>query len=187
MLRAVAETLLVMHSSGPQGPGEGSEPLVRRLRDELGDDFDVRFPALPGAADDPHYQPWRDRLTSELAALEGKVILFGHSLGGSVALKCCAELGFGDQVAGLIIVAAPFWGSEDWEREWALPEGWSGEGLSLPPKFLFHSRDDQVSPFSSLERYAKLLPEAEVHPLEGYGHLYEGGDLSPIVGAVRSL
>lgn len=181
------DTVLVMHSSGPQGPGEGSEPFVRRLREELGRHYDVHFPVMPGTADDPHYEPWRDRLTSELAALDGKVILFGHSLGGSVALKYCAEPGFDDQVAGLVIVAAPFWGSEGWEREWAMPESWSGEGRPLPPTFLFHSRDDDVSPFSSLERFAKLLPEAEAHPLDGYGHLYERGDLAPIVDAVRSL
>jgi predicted alpha/beta hydrolase family esterase len=179
--------VLFLHSSGPQGPGEGSDPFCVRLRDELGGDYEVLFPLMPDTATDPHYEPWRDRLVAELAALEGRVIVFGHSLGGSVALKHCAEAGYGDQVAGLVIVAAPFWGSEVWEREWAMPEGWSGEGRSLPPTFLFHSRDDDVSPFSSLERFAKLLPEAEVQPLDGYGHLYDRGDLSPIVDAVRSL
>jgi predicted alpha/beta hydrolase family esterase len=180
-------TVLVVHSSGPQGPGEGSEPLVRRLRDELGGDFEILFPVMPGTEDEPHYEPWRNRLSAELDALEGKVIVFGHSLGGSVALKYCAEVGFDEKVAGLVTAAAPYWGTSDWEEEWALPEGWPAEGPRLPPAVLFHSRDDEEIPFSSLERYAERLPDATIRSLDGNGHLYEGGDLSEIVAAIRSL
>lgn len=183
----MASALLVLHSSGPQGPGEGSEPLVRRLREELGGEHEVLFPVMPGTAEEPHYEPWRDRLASELDALERKVIVFGHSLGGSVALKYCAELGFDEQVAGLVSAATPYWGTSDWEEEWALPEGWPAEGPPLPRTVLFHSRDDEVIPFSSLERYAERLPEAKTHALDGYGHLYDRGDLSQIFAAIRSL
>jgi predicted alpha/beta hydrolase family esterase len=184
---SLAVSVLFLHSSGPQGPGEGSEPLVRRLREELGEEYDVLFPAMPESATDPHYEPWRDRLSAELDGLQGKVIVFGHSLGGSVAIKYGGEVGFGENVAGLISAATPYWGTSDWEEEWALPDAWPAEGLRLPPSVLFHSRDDEVIPFSSLERYGERLPEAEVHPLDGYGHLYDRGDLGPILAAVRSL
>jgi predicted alpha/beta hydrolase family esterase len=180
-------TMLFLHSAGPQGPGEGSEPLARRLRDELGGELEVLFPVMPGTEEDPHYAPWRDRLSAELGALEGKVIIFGHSLGGSVALKYCAELGFDENVAGLVSAATPYWGTSDWEEEWALPESWPGEGPQPPPTFLFHSRDDEEIPFSSLEGYAERLPEARTQLLEGNGHLYDRGDLSEIVAAIRSL
>ena len=183
----MAGTVLVAHSSGPQGPGEGSEPLVGRLREELGGEFEVLFPVMPGTEDDPHYEAWRDRLSSELDALEGKVIVFGHSLGGSVALKYCAQMGFDEKVAGLICAGTPYWGTSDWEEEWALPEGWPGDGPPLPPTILFHSRDDEEIPFAHLDRYARRLPAASAHPLDGCGHLYERGDLSPIVAAVHSL
>lgn len=177
-----------MHSSGPQGPGEGSEPFSGRLRDELGTDYEVLFPVMPDTATDPHYEPWRDRLAAELEALGGRVIVFGHSLGGSVAMKHCAERGFDERVAGLIGVETPFWGTEEeWELEWALPEDWPEKGPTLPPTVLFHSRDDEVIPFAHLDRYAKRLPAASVHPLDGYGHLYDRGDLSPIVAAVKAL
>jgi predicted alpha/beta hydrolase family esterase len=176
-----------LHSSGPQGPGEGSEPFVRRLREELGPDYEIVFPVMPGTADELHYEPWRDRLASELDALEGEVIIFGHSLGGPVALKYAAEVGLEGRVAGLVTAAAPYWGTSDWEEEWALPDGWPAEGPRVPPTVLFHSRDDEEIPFSSLERYAERIPEAETHALEGNGHLYERGDLSEIVAAVRSI
>jgi predicted alpha/beta hydrolase family esterase len=184
---AMADTVVFVHSAGPQGPGEGSEPLVRRLREELGGEFEVLFPVMPGTEDEPHYEPWRNRLSAELDGREGKVIVFGHSLGGSVALKYCAEEGFDEKVVGLITAAAPYWGTSDWEEEWALPEGWPATGPRLPHTVLFHSRDDEESPFSSLERYAERLPEATTHALEGNGHLYERGDLSEIAAAVRSL
>jgi predicted alpha/beta hydrolase family esterase len=180
-------TVLVVHSAGPQGPGEGSEPLVRRLREELGPEYEVLLPVMPGTEDEPHYEPWRDRLLSELDGLEGKVIVFGHSLGGSVALKYCAGVGFDEKVAGLVTAAAPYWGTSDWEREWALPEGWPGSGPGLPPTVLFHSRDDEEIPFASLERYAERLPAAAIRPLDDCGHLYERGDLSEIVAAVRAV
>ena len=180
-------TVLVLHSAGPQGPGEGSEPLVLRLREELGGEFEVLFPVMPGTAEEPHYEPWRDRLASELEPLQGRVIVFGHSLGGSVALKYCAEAGFAEKVVGLVTAAAPYWGTSDWEEEWALPEGWPAEGPRLPPAILFHSRDDEEIPFSSLERYAERLPDATIRPLDGNGHLYDRGDLSEIVAATRSL
>ena len=143
---------------------------------------------MPGTATEPHYEPWRDRLASELEALGSGTIVFGHSLGGSVALKYCAERGFDERVAGLVSAATPLWGTEeDWELEWALPEGWPDQGPALPPTFLFHSRDDTEIPFAHLDLYAKRLPEAGVHPLDGCGLLYDRGDLSPIVSAVRSL
>jgi uncharacterized protein len=180
-------SVLFLHSSGPQGPGEGSSPFAGRLREELGGECEVLFPVMPDTATDPHYESWRDRLGKELDALEGKVVLFGHSLGGSVALKYCAERGFDEKVAGLVSAATPYWGTSDWEEEWALPEGWPGEGPRLLPTVLFHSRDDEVIPFSHLELYAKRLPDAEVHRLDGNGHLYDHGDLSEIIAAVRSL
>jgi predicted alpha/beta hydrolase family esterase len=176
-----------MHSSGPQGPGEGSEPFVRRLREELGPDYELIFPVMPGTADEPHYEPWRDRLSAELNGLEGRVIVLGHSLGGSVALKYGAEVGFDEKVAGLVTAAAPYWGTSDWEEEWALPDGWPAEGPRLPQTVLFHSRDDEEIPVSSLERYAERIPDAETHVLDGNGHLYERGDLTPILDAVKSI
>ena len=178
--------VLFAHSSGPQGPGEGSDPLVRRLREELGDAYEVRFPKMPGV-DEPHYGPWRDRLLAELAAMSDPVIVVGHSLGASVVLQCVAQGLFDDSVSGLVLAATPYWGTSDWEREWALPEGWPTEETRLPPTFLFHSRDDEEVPFAHLDLYAKRLPDAEVRALDGNGHLLDRGDLSELVGAIRSL
>jgi predicted alpha/beta hydrolase family esterase len=179
--------ILVLHSSGPQGPGEGSEPFAARLGEELGSEYEVLFPELP-APDDPHYGPWSERIGQLLAERDAPPVVVGHSLGGSVFLKRLAETGREEPIAGLVLVAMPLWGrDQEWELEWALPEDWPRPETTLPRTFLFHSRDDEVIPFAHLDRYAALLPDASVHPLEGNGHLFDRGDLGEITAAIRSL
>jgi predicted alpha/beta hydrolase family esterase len=118
---AMTLPVLVLPSSGPQGPGEGSAPFATRLRKELGAGYEVLFPTLPDP-DDPHYVPWSERLGEVLAEIDGPVVVVGHSLGGSVALKYLAE-GGGGTIAGLVLAATPYWGESEWEAEWALPGG----------------------------------------------------------------
>jgi predicted alpha/beta hydrolase family esterase len=182
----MAKTVLVAHSSGPQGPGEGSAPFVDRLREDLGADYDVLFPMMPDP-DEPHYAPWSERLGEVLADVSDPMVVVGHSLGGSVMLQHLAERGVPEQITGLILAETPFWGESGWEAEWALPEGWPDPSTKLPPTFLFHSRDDEEIPFAHLELYAKRLPHAEVHPLDGTGHLLDRGDLTEILDAIRGL
>jgi predicted alpha/beta hydrolase family esterase len=176
--------VLLVHSSGPQGPGEGSDAFATRLREELGSGYEVLFPKMP-APEDPHYEPWSERLGQVLSELDEPPIVVGHSLGGSVVLKHLSETH--ESIAGLLLVAAPFWGESDWEAEWALPQEWPDAESTLPRTFLFHSRDDEEIPFAHLELYAKRLPGGEVHPLDGNGHLFGRGDLSDIVETIRTL
>src|ERR1700742_1814906 len=156
--------VLLVHSSGPQGPGEGSDPFAARLREELGSSHEVLFPIMP-SLEDPHYEAWSERLGQALSELDEPPIVVGHSLGGSVVLKHLAETEPEEPLAGLLLVATPFWGQSDWEEEWALPENWPGTDTALPRTFLFHSHDDEEIPFAHLEIYSKRLPGAEVHPL----------------------
>jgi predicted alpha/beta hydrolase family esterase len=179
-------TVLLVHSSGPQGPEEGSAPFVARLREALGPGYEVVFPIMPDP-EDPHYGPWSERFGEVLAEVEEPIVVLGHSLGGSVVLKHLAETDAVRPIAGLVLVAVPFWGQKGWELEWALPQDWPGPATELPRTFLFHSRDDEVAPFAHLELYAKRLPDATVRPLDGHGHLFDRGDLTEIVEAIRSL
>jgi serine hydrolase len=178
--------VLLVHSSGPQGPGEGSAPFGARLREGLGSGYEVLFPIMP-SPEDPHYEAWSERLGQVLSELDEPPIVVGHSLGGSAVLKHLSETERHASIAGLLLVATPFWGQSDWEAEWALPRDWPNSESALPPTFLFHSRDDEEIPFNHLELYAKRLPDAEVHPVDGNGHLFDRGDLTEIVETIRSL
>src|SRR5262245_50018427 len=178
--------VLLVHSAGPQGPGEGSEPFAARLREQLGPGNEVLFPIMPGP-EEPHYEPWSERLGEVIGGIGEPTVVVGHSLGGSVALKHLAGAGTREEIAGLILVATPLWGDSGWESEWALPEGWPNTKTELPPIFLFHSRDDEEVPFDHLERCARRLPGATAIALDGNGHLFERGDLTEILDTIREL
>jgi predicted alpha/beta hydrolase family esterase len=187
--RNTRRRLLFAHSAGPQGDREGSGFLVAALRRGLGSGYDVRYPIMPDP-DDPAYAPWRDRLEEELAALADGAILVGHSLGGSVLLKLLSERKPRTRVphiAGLFLVATPFWGPEGWGvEEFRLRKDFAARLPRIPRLVLFHSRDDDEVPFAHLGLYARALPQATVRELDGYGHLFEHGCrelVEEIVGA----
>jgi serine hydrolase len=167
--------ILVAHSAGPQGDREGSGYLVASLRKALGSGYDLRYPIMP-EPDSPAYAPWHERLEKELAALDDDVILVGHSLGGSVLLKVLSERKHRKRIAGMFLVAMPFWGSEGWQiDEFVLREGFAAKLPRIPRIVLYHSRDDDVVPFVHLGLYARALAQATVRELDGYGHLFKKG------------
>lgn len=186
VLPRMSDPVLLVHSAGPQGPGEGSAPFADRLRDGLGRDYDLLFPILP-SPEEPHFEPWSRALEEVIAGADDSLVVVGHSLGGSVVLKHLALSGRGAEFAGIVLVATPFWGTSDWEAEWALPGEWPVESTRLPRTHLFQSRDDEEIPLAHIQRYAQRLPEATAHLLDGNGHLFDRGDLSEILDAIRAL
>jgi len=84
------QPVLFIQGAGNMHEPEGSGRLAAYLGRELGTDYRIIAPEMPDA-DNPHYQPWRDRIAQELEAIDKEVILVGHSFGGSVLLKYLAE------------------------------------------------------------------------------------------------
>jgi len=72
-------------------------------------------------------------------------------------------------LAGLFLIATPFWGPEF--PEFALPPDVGERLRDLSPTCLYHSRDDAEIPFEHLERYRRILPHATVRVLNGRGHV----------------
>ncbi|GAB3938846.1 alpha/beta fold hydrolase [Larkinella terrae] len=177
--------VLFIHSAGPQRGHAGSGDLAAYLKKRLGPRFRVICPEMPDP-ENPSYESWKVQLDHELLAVENQVILVGHSLGGSVLLKYLFEENLQKTVAGLCIVAAPFWGKKGWKsKEFALPNKPSKRS-SLPRIFLFHGSDDEVVPVDHLSYYAEVLPFASVWRLANVGHLFTNG--SPeLVAAIKKL
>ena len=79
------------------------------------------------------------------------------------------------------MIAAPFWGADDfWDwDEVRLPEDAAEKLATVPRIFLYHSRDDEVVPFSHLALYSARLPRATIRPVDAGGHQLEN-DLADV-------
>ena len=137
--------LLFVHGGG-EGAYEEDRKMAASLRDALGSGYEVRCPKMP-EEDSPQYTAWRDRIASELDELDGEVFLVGHSLGASILLKYISEEKTVTPIAGMFLVAPPYWSVEDWEvDEYVLQEDFASTLPRGLPMFVYHSRDDEWVP-----------------------------------------
>jgi uncharacterized protein len=177
--------VLFVHGGG-HGAYEEDKKLVASLRDILGTAYDVRYPRMPDE-DRPEYEAWKERIARELTALDGEVILVGHSLGASILLKYLSEEKAEKPVAGVFLVAPPYWGAEDWEvSEYALQADFASKIPKELAVFFYHSRDDEWVPFAHLALYAEKLPQATIHEFDDRGHQFDD-DLSEVTRDIKRL
>jgi predicted alpha/beta hydrolase family esterase len=175
--------VLFVHGAGGY---EADKKLAANLQDVLGAAYDVRYPKMPDE-DSPEYEAWKDRIAKELTALDGEVILVGHSLGGSILLKYLSEEKLVKPVAGIFLIAPPYWGAEDWEvSEYALRDDFASKLPEELPVFFYHSRDDEWVPFMHLALYKEKLPQATIHEFDGRGHQFND-DLSEVARDIKRL
>jgi serine hydrolase len=90
------------------------------------------------------------------------------------------------RVAGLFVIAAPFWGaSAGWQwDEGTLPADAASRLAGSWPLVFYHSRDDEVVPFEHLALYAAKLPRATIRALDQGGHQF-GNDLSEVAADIK--
>jgi predicted alpha/beta hydrolase family esterase len=179
----MARTVLVIHGAGEPRRRRGKvywEPL---LGDTLGRGYRVRAPRMP-RPEHPQYWAWARRI-DELIGSGRRPILVGHSFGASVLLKYLAETVRRPALAGLFLVATPFWGPDF--PEFALPPDWGERVRDLSPIYLYHSRDDAEIPFEHLERYQRVLPRATVRVLNGRGHEFNQAEFPELAADIRGL
>jgi uncharacterized protein len=176
-----------------QGGGAGAyredKELAAYLRNALGPTYELHYPKMPGE-DSPDYKKWKVRISKELAALKSSVILIGHSLGGSFLLKYVSEEMLKKSIAGLFLIATPFWGGDGWRYEGyeqiALSEDFAGKLPGGTPIFFYHSQDDETVPFAHVSLYAQRLPQATIRALNKRGHQFNN-DLSEVVVDIKNL
>jgi predicted alpha/beta hydrolase family esterase len=177
--------VLFVHGGG-KGAHEEDKKLAANLRDVLGAAYDVQCPKMPNE-DRPEYAAWKNRIAKELTALDGEVFLVGHSLGASILLKYLSEEKVEKPVAGLFLIAPPYWGAEEWEvSEYELQENFASKLPKELPMFFYHSRDDEWVPFAHLALYKEKLPQATVHEFDGCGHQFDD-DLSEVARDIKRL
>jgi predicted alpha/beta hydrolase family esterase len=176
-----------------QGGGSGAykedEKLVANLKNALGDAYEVHYPKMPHESD-PDYQNWKTQIGNKLGHLKNGAILVGHSLGGSFLLKYLSDEKVEKAIAGIFLIATPYWGGDGWRYEGyesiALPKDFPSKLPGSTPIFFYHSRDDESVPFAHLNLYAKKLPQATIHALDARGHQLKN-DLSEVAADIKSL
>lgn len=172
-----------------QGGGEGAygedQKLADNLQAQLGGDYTVHYPPMP-SEESPNYAAWKETMQRSAGELSGEVIFVGHSFGASLLLKALVE-GALQTPAGLFLLAAPYWGGQDWDvSDYELPENFADKLPIDLPIFLYHSRDDQWVPFAHMERYAQGLPQATVREFNERGHQFNN-DLSEVARDIRAF
>jgi predicted alpha/beta hydrolase family esterase len=173
-----------------QGGGEGAhqvdKELVSSLRHRLGMEYDIRYPRMP-EEESAGYEAWKARILKELAALEGKVILVAHSVGSSILLKYLSEENVEKSVAGVFLIAAPYWGPEGWQLDdFTFDERHASKRLEGIPLFFYHSRDDDTVPFAHLSKHAENFPQATIREFDERGHQFNN-DLSEVAIDIKRL
>ncbi|MEJ1239980.1 alpha/beta hydrolase [Chryseolinea sp. T2] len=179
--------ILFLTSAGPQGNGEGSDFLVKFLRGNLQAGTKILIPDMPDL-EAPHYKPWKKKLERTLRDHGNeKVILIGHSIGASVALKYLSEKPPMKSIAGLFLIGAVYWGLKNWEvNEYSYEHGFQRHLQYIPNIFFYHSKDDEVVPVSHLWHFAVALPHAKIRQFDHEGHLYVNG-IPSLVEDINSI
>lgn len=172
-----------------QGGGEGAHsedaPLAGSLKKALGTEYDVRYPRMPGESN-PDMQTWKAKIAREFEALDGEVILVGHSVGGAALLKYLSEENVEKAIAGLFLLAAPSWDEENWNfDDLKLPRALAAKLSRIPQIFLYHNRDDEIVPFSHLALHAARLRRAILRESDRGGHQF-GNNLANVASDIKN-
>jgi predicted alpha/beta hydrolase family esterase len=177
--------VLFIHGGGGEGAYEEDGILVASLQNALGATYEVRYPKMP-LEESAEYADWKAHIATELSALDDEVILVAHSVGGSILLKYLSEEQVDKPIAGLFLLATPYFGGDDnWNyAEMNLPQDFAAMLPAIPRIFLYHSRDDEVVPFTHLALYAAKLPQATIRVFGGRGHQF-GNDLAEVAEDIR--
>lgn len=167
-------SVLFIQGAG-RGAHEADASMVASLKDGLPALLQIYYPRMPHE-ERPRYHEWRERITQELAEREGDVVLVGHSLGGSTLLKYISEEPGIGPVAGLFIIAAPYWGTQGWQGdEYVLHDDFASMLGDELPLYFYHSRDDDCVPFEHLALYEQRIPRAIFRMFDDRGHQFELG------------
>jgi hypothetical protein len=180
----ITKQILFIHGGGGEGAYDEDGILAASLQNALGAAYEVRYPKMP-LEESATYADWKAQIAMELSALDEHIILVAHSVGGSILLKYLAEEQVEKPIAGLFLLATPYFGGDEiWNYpEMNLPQDFATKLPSIPRIFLYHSRDDETVPFAHLALYTAKLPQAIVRIFDGRGHQF-GNDLADVANDI---
>lgn len=181
----MSQQVLFIQGGAGEEDYEADSQLVASLQEALGDAYVVHYPHLP-ATDEPDFGRLQ-QIGHALSELPDDSIVVGHSLGASMLLKYLSETPIRHQLAGLFLLATPYWrGDEEWKQGLKLPPDFAKKLPANVPIFLYHCQDDEQVPIDHLGLYAQQLPQARVRQLPSGGHQFKQ-DASLVANDIKSL
>jgi pimeloyl-ACP methyl ester carboxylesterase len=176
--------ILFIQGGGAGAHDEWDDKLVESLRRELGAGYEIRYPLMP-AEDDPNYARWSGAIRRELAELADGAIVVGHSIGAAILVNTLAEQPPEKPLAAIVLVSAPFVGAGGWPGDEFELTNDLGERLPQGvPVHVFHGLGDDTAPPSHADRYARVIPQAQLHRLPGRDHQLND-DLREVADGIR--
>ncbi|GAB3497600.1 alpha/beta fold hydrolase [Spirosoma knui] len=177
--------ILFIQGGGSENDYEADAALVDSLRMILGETYAIHYPRL---SNEPVPDLGRiKQIDKAVSLLEEEPVLVGHSFGASMLLKWVSETEVKKKIAGLFLIATPFWsGDEDWKEGFKLQENFADRLPEDVPVFFYHCRDDEEVPFAHLAIYRQKLPWAIFRELASGGHQLNN-DLTIVANDIKSL
>ena len=143
------------------------------LPERLGENFEVIAPSMPSTYT-YNYEEWVVWIEKYFPILRDNVTLVGHSLGASFWLKYLNEKDFPVSIKSLHLVAAATDSTpEEPMGNFITPETLDGLTKRCSEVIIYHSRDDELVPYSQSEKLQRLLPDADLHIFDDRGHFIE--------------
>ena len=176
--------VLFLHGAGPDAHAEDAA-LAAQVQERLNPDDQFHFPRIMGL-ENYDWAEARDPVADAIAALPAGATVVAHSAGGVALLKILTEQPDIAQLDAVHLVAVPYVVAEGAFRDepGALPLNFGDLLPRIGRIRLYHSRDDAEITFDDLQCYADALPEAEVVPVDGFGHQFAPKECAALLDAL---
>lgn len=176
---------LLFIQGGGNGGYEADEKLVASLRSSLGPTYEINYPQIIADESKKDYG-WLQQIGKAISGRRSEIILVGHSFGASMLLKYLSENKIKEKIAGIFLIATPFWrGNEDWEQGLKLEQN-VVEHLLAVSIYFYHCKDDEEISFDNLLQYKQKLPQAIFREINNGGHQLNN-DLRIVANDIKAL
>jgi len=180
------KTPIFFIQGGGNGGYEADEKLVASLRSALGPAYEINYPQI---ISDESLKDlgWLQQIGKAISGIRSETILVGHSFGASMLLKYLSENKIIEKIAGIFLIATPFWsGKEDWEQDFKLKENFVDHLPANLPTYFYHCKDDEEISFDNLSLYQQKLPQAIFREINNGGHQLNN-DLKIVANDIKAL
>lgn len=159
--------------------GEGSNRWTKRLREDLGKNFELYQLSMPNK-DNARYEEWKVWFERHIPFWRDGVMMVGWSLGGMFLVKYLGEEQFPHRIKKLVLLAAPCatyaiaseTGNDCGSFQFS-PQSLTYVIAQVSDIEIWHSEDDFVVPFSHALAYREAFPQAKLVQFADRNHFLQ--------------